>query len=46
MNVFAHNVNCALTNILNILKDMREVGITDIYLNNYIKYTPNQDKNA
>jgi len=28
------------------MNDDREVGITDIYLNNYIKDTPNQDKNV
>jgi len=49
MNVFPDNVKCAFTNIVNIPEDMNddwEVGITDIYLNNYIKYTPNQDKNV
>jgi len=49
MNVFPDNVKCAFTNIVNIPEDMNddwEVGITDIYLNNYITYTPNQDKNV
>jgi len=42
MNVFPDNVKCAFANIVNISEDMDddwEVGITDIYLNNYIKYT-------
>jgi len=45
MNVFPDNVKCAFTNIVYIPEDMNDdwdVGITDIYLNNCIKYTNTQ----
>jgi len=48
INVFPDNVKCAFTNTVIISEDINddwEVSITDIYLNTYIIYKSNQDRN-
>jgi len=49
LNTLKGNYKVTKSRLVNIPEDMNndwKVGISDIYLNNYIKYAPNQDKNV